>query len=107
MSHPLRLDTERWTTNADTLAHAQVIGEQLDALVATALQSRDKAQLHETVCALDLLPQWYVVNMPGLAFTRYYEGQRQALHAHALTVFGPVEGPRVCPALEYTPLHWR
>ena len=107
MSHPLRVDAERWTTNADTLDHAQVIGEQLDALMAAALQSSDSAQLHETVRALDRLPQWYVVNMPGLAFTRYYEQHRRALTAHAVDLLGPVEGPRICPRLEYEPIHTR
>jgi hypothetical protein len=108
MSHPLRLDAERWTTNAEMLARAQGAGEQLDQLVADALQSRDATQLTEAVRALDRGEvAWFRVNMPASAGASWYDAHRRALTARAVAVFGPVEGPRIAKPLEYTPIHPR
>jgi hypothetical protein len=53
---------------------------------------------------LDRGPQWFATNMPGATWTRHYEMQRRALHQRALQLFGPRDGARVAPPVEYDAL---
>jgi hypothetical protein len=106
-SEALVLTVRTWTTDETTVTRAREIGTTLDGLVAEALGQTDppaaRAALRAAVIALDRLPLPLISNVPNIAWTRYYEATRRALHACAVARFG-VEGQQVAPALEHDPL---
>jgi hypothetical protein len=102
------LTVRTWTADDDTLTRAREIGAALDGLVPAALAEPEptaaRAALRAAAVALDRLPQPLVVNMPGLAWTTYYEAQRRALHQRAVALFGLIEGQQVAPPLGHEPM---